>query len=98
MVEARATWVDEERFVGQASSGHGIVVDGAQVKSGNSPTELVLIGFGGWPAIVVVSILPHKREPLYRVGGRDHAESAPAPPNVYIDIKLVFRVSGKGFH
>jgi len=33
MVEARATWVDEERFVGQASSGHGIVVDGAQVKS-----------------------------------------------------------------
>ncbi len=35
MVEARATWVDEERFVGQASSGHGIVVDGAQVKSGN---------------------------------------------------------------
>ena len=46
MVEARATWVDEERFVGQASSGHGIVVDGAQVKSGNSPTELVLIEIG----------------------------------------------------
>ncbi len=64
MVEARATWVDEERFVGQASSGHGIVVDGAQVKSGNSPTELVLIGLCGCTAIDVVSILRKKREPF----------------------------------
>ena len=57
MVEARATWVDEERFLGQASSGHGIVLDGAQVKSGNSPMELVLVGLCGCTAIDVVSIL-----------------------------------------
>src|SRR5438552_12342852 len=67
MVEARASWVDEERFVGQASSGHGIVLDGAQVKSGNSPTELVLIGLCGCTAIDVVSILRKKREPFTSV-------------------------------
>jgi len=67
MVEARATWVDEERFLGQASSGHGIVLDGAQVKSGNSPMELVLVGLCGCTAIDVVSIL---RKLIYRVGGK----------------------------
>jgi len=98
MVEARATWVDEERFVGQASSGHGIVVDGAQVKSGNSPTELVLIGLCGCTAIDVVSILRKKREPFTSVEVRAQAERAPEPPTVYTEIKLVYRVGGKVSH
>src|SRR5438445_12704779 len=95
MVEARATWVDEERFVGQASSGHGIVVDGAQVKSGNSPTELVLIGLCGCTAIDVVSILRKKREPFTSVEVRAQAERAPEPPTAYTEINPVYRVGGK---
>ena len=91
MVEARATWVDEERFLGQASSGHGIVLDGAQVKSGNSPMELVLVGLCGCTAIDVVSILRKKREPFTRVEVRAQAERASAPPTVYTAIKLVGR-------
>src|SRR2546426_6100215 len=96
MVEARATWVDEESFVGQASSGHGIVVDGAQVKSGNSPTELVLIGLCGCTAIDVVSILRKKREPFTRVEVHAQAERASEPPTVYTEIKIIYRVGGKG--
>ena len=98
MVEARATWVDEERFLGQASSGHGIVLDGAQVKSGNSPMELVLVGLCGCTAIDVVSILRKKREPFTRVEVRAQAERASAPPTVYTAIKLVYRVGGKVSH
>jgi putative redox protein len=98
MVEARATWVDEERFLGQASSGRGIVVDGAKLNSGNSPMELVLIGLCGCTAIDVVSILRKKREPFTSVEVRAHAERAPEPPTVYTEIKLVYRVGGKVSH
>src|SRR2546430_13230381 len=95
MVEARATWVDEERFVGQASSGHGIVVDGAQVKSGNSPTELVLIGLCGCTAIDGVSILRKKREPFTPVEVHAQAERASQPPTPYTENQLIYRVGGK---
>src|SRR2546428_10472309 len=95
MVEARATWVDEERFVGQASSGHGIVVDGAQVKSGNSPTELVLIGLCGCTTIDVGSILREKRETFTRVEVHAPAERASEPPTVYTAIKPIFSVGGQ---
>src|SRR5438876_12252330 len=98
MVEARATWVDEERFVGQASSGHGIVVDGAQVKSGNSPTELVLIGLCGCTAIDVVSILRKKREPFTSVEVRAQPERASARPPGYTELKLDYRMGGKDSH
>src|SRR5207245_250400 len=85
-----------ERFLGQASSGHGIVLDGAQVKSGNSPMELVLVGLCGCTAIDVVSILRKKREPFTRVEVRAQAERAPEPPTVYTEIKLIYRVVGAG--
>ena len=43
MIEARALWTDQERFLGEASSGHAMVVDAGAEKSANSPIELVLI-------------------------------------------------------
>lgn len=98
MVEARATWIEEDRFLGQASSGHGIVVDAAQVKSGNGPMELVLIGLCGCTATDVVSILRKKREPFTSVEVLAQAERAPDPPTVYTEIKLVYRVGGEVSH
>jgi len=98
MVEARATWVDQDRFVGQASSGHSVVMDAGQAKSGNSPMELVLIGLCGCTATDVVSILRKKREPFTGVEVRAQAERAPDSPTVYTEIKLVYRVGGKVSH
>ena len=43
-VEASVTWVEDRRFVGVASSGHAIVVDGSGLKTGPSPMELLLMG------------------------------------------------------
>ncbi len=64
MVEARAQWTDQERFLGIATSGHAIVIDAAKDKTANSPMELVLIGLCGCTASDVVSILRKKREPF----------------------------------
>ena len=95
MVEARARWTDQERFLGIATSGHAIVIDAATEKTANSPMELVLIGLCGCTASDVVSILRKKREPLTSLEVRAQAERAPNPPSVYTEIKLIYRVGGK---
>jgi len=97
MVEAKAIWIDDQRFLGQASSSHGIVVDGDK-KTGNSPMELVLIGLCGCTGYDVASILTKKREPFTSIEVRAEAERAASPPTVYTEIRLVYRVGGKVSH
>ena len=93
MTEARAIWIDEQRFEGIASSGHAIVMDGDK-KAGNSPMELLLVGLCGCTGYDVVSILRKKREPFTGLEVRAEAERAPNPPTVYTEIRLTYRVSG----
>ncbi len=94
MVEARIAWVDGERFVASASSGHALVVDSDRERnSAPGPMELVLIGLCACTATDVVSILAKKREPLAGLEVRAEAERAKTPPAVYTSIKLSFTVS-----
>jgi putative redox protein len=94
MVEARLNWVDGERFLGSASSGHAMVVDSdRQRNTAPGPMELVLIGLCGCTATDVVSILRKKREPFAGVEVRAEAERATTPPTVYTAIKLIYTVS-----
>ncbi len=95
MIQARVNWTEHDRFLGVASSGHGIVVDAGSEKIGSSPMELVLMGLCGCTGIDVVSILRKKREPLTQLEVRAEAERAPEPPGVYTSIRLVYRVSGE---
>lgn len=95
MITASAHWTDGERFLAQASSGHAIVVDAGEVKSANSPMELVLIGLCGCTASDVVSILRKKRQPFTAVEVRAEAQRAGEPPRVYTEIKLVYRIAGE---
>jgi putative redox protein len=97
MIEATATWLEEQEFKGVASSGHQIVVDGNS-KSGNSPMELVLMGLCGCTGYDVVSILRKKREPFTSLEVKAEAERAPSPPTVYTDIRLTYKVGGKVSH
>lgn len=95
MVEAGINWVDGERFVGSASSGHSIVIDSDRVRnSASGPMELVLLGLCACTATDVVSILRKKREPFSSLEVHAQAERAPQPPAVYTAIKLIFKVSG----
>src|SRR6202045_3032402 len=97
MTNARATWIEKQRFEGIAGSGHQIVVDGDHA-AGNSPMELVLIGLCGCTGYDVVSILQKKREPFTSLEVRAEAERAAEPPSVYTEIKLIYRIGGKVSH
>jgi putative redox protein len=97
MTEAKALWIDAQRFIGEASSGHAILMDGDK-KSAASPIELVLIALCGCTGYDVVSILTKKREPFTSVEVRAQAERAAEPPSVYTEIRLIYRVSGKVSH
>jgi putative redox protein len=94
MTNARATWTEKHKFKAVSDSGHTIVVDGDKT-AGNSPMELVLIGLCGCTGYDVVSILQKKREPLISLEVRAEAERAADPPQVYTEIKLIYRIGGK---
>ncbi len=94
--EARITWVEERRFVGAASSGHAIVVDGSAEKLGPSPMELLLIGMAGCTAYDVVGILEKKRLPVTSLEVIARAERAEEPPRVYTTIQVEYVVRGRG--
>ena len=94
MIEARATWTDNARFLGESSSSHAIVLDGDK-KTANTPMELVLIGLCACTGYDVASILTKKREPFTSLEVLAQAERAKDPPMVYTEIKLVYKVGGK---
>src|SRR5882762_10010678 len=95
MVEAKINWIDGERFVASASSGHAMVVDSDRGRnSAAGPMELVLIGLCGCTATDVVSILHKKREPFTALEVHAEADQAHEPPKVYTAIRLVYKVRG----
>ncbi|MDP1759004.1 MAG: OsmC family protein, partial [Thermodesulfovibrionales bacterium] len=68
MIEAKVTYVDGLQFVGEAASGHAIVMDGDKEvgdrNTGARPMELLLIGLGGCSGMDVVSILKKKKQEI----------------------------------
>jgi len=94
-MEAQVTWVEEKRFVGHASSGHAVVVDGSDEKRGASPMELMLIGALGCTAYDVVNILEKKRQAVSGVEVRAQASRAEEPPRVFTEIQIEYVVRGR---
>ncbi len=95
MVEAKVSWIDGERFMGSASSGHAIVIDSDRKRNtAAGPMELVLIALCACTATDIVSILRKKREPFEEVEVHAEAERAETPPAVYTKIKLIYTVAG----
>ena len=97
-MEARAIWSDKDRFVGEAHSGHAMVIDAGEPKTASTPLELVLIGLCACTASDVVSILRKKREPFTGLEVAAQVERATEYPKVFTSIKLVYRVRGKVSH
>jgi putative redox protein len=94
-MEAKVTWVEDRRFVGQASSGHAIVLDGSAEKLGPSPMELMLIGMAGCTAYDVAAILEKKRQKVTGLEVSAWAERAEEPPRVYTRIEIEYVVRGR---
>lgn len=98
-MEAKVTYVDGLQFVGEASSGHALVMDGDQVYGGRDtalrPTELLLIGLGGCSGMDVVSILKKKRQDLRGLEMNISGKRAEEHPKKFTDINIEFVVTGR---
>lgn len=95
MISAKVLWTDNERYTGEATSHHAIVMDTAKEKTANSPMELVLIALCGCTASDVVGILRKKREPFTSLEVSAEGERAEEYPQVYTEIRLKYQVGGK---
>jgi putative redox protein len=95
VISAKAIWTDNERYLGEATSRHAIVMDTAKEKTANTPMELVLIALCGCTASDVVGILRKKREPFTSLEVSAEGDRAQGYPAVYTQIKLIYRVGGK---
>jgi putative redox protein len=98
MITAKAIWTDKERYIGEASSHHAIVMDTASEKTASTPMELVLIALCGCTASDVVGILRKKREPFTRLEVHASGDRASGYPAVYTEIKLVYHIGGNVSH
>jgi putative redox protein len=95
VISAKTIWTDNERYLGEATSRHAIVMDTAKEKTANTPMELVLIALCGCTASDVVGILRKKREPFTSLEVSAQGDRAEGYPAVYTQIKLTYRVGGK---
>src|SRR6202050_5642468 len=95
MITAKAIWTDHERYIGEAGSGHAIVMDTATEKTASTPMELVLIALCGCTASDVVGILRKKREPFRGLEVHAKGERADGYPAVYTSIHLTYKVLGE---
>jgi putative redox protein len=97
-VKARVHWLEARTFVGEAGSGHSIVLGtahGEGPKPGPSAMELVLIGTGGCAAWDVVSILEKGRQAVEECTVALDAERATEDPKVFTRIHMHFRLRGR---
>jgi putative redox protein len=99
MSEAKVTYVDGLQFVGEASSGHAIVMDGDSEVGGHNtglrPMELLLVGIGGCSGMDVVSILKKKKQDLKGLEVNIIGRKAENYPKKFTDIELEFIIKGK---
>ena len=99
-MKATVKWIDGVSFVGEAESGHAVVMDGPPDAGGRNigmrPMEMVLVGMGGCTAFDVVSILQKARQPVSDCRVELHAERADEIPKVFTRIHVHFVVSGQG--
>jgi putative redox protein len=99
MVEARVTYMEGLQFVGQASSGHAIVMDGDAIHGGGDtglrPTELLLIGLGSCSGMGIVSILKKKKQDVRGLEIIVKGQKVESYPQKFTDITMEFVVKGR---
>jgi putative redox protein len=99
-MKARVKWVEEVTFLGEAASGHAVVMDGPPESGGRNlgirPMEMLLLGMGGCTAFDVVMILKKARQVVTDCVVEMQAERAATDPRVFTRIHVHFVVTGSG--
>ena len=98
MLHAKVTYTQGLQFVGEASSGHAIVMDGDTEVGGNNtglrPMELLLLGLGGCSGMDIVSILRKKKQEVTSLEINVRGQKAENYPKKYTDIDMEFIIKG----
>lgn len=98
-MKARVKWLDYMSFVGEAGSGHSVVMDGAPDSGGRNlgirPMEMLLLGMGGCTSFDVVMILKKARQEIVDCEVHLEAERAETEPKVFTRIHAHFVVVGR---
>lgn len=101
-MKARAKLIEGMAFLGEAGSGHSVVMDGAPDYGGRNlgfrPMELLLVGLAGCTAFDVVLILRKGREVVEDCIVEVSAERAPEDPKIFTKLHLDYRVKGRGLN
>ena len=99
-MKTRVKWSEGMSFVGEAGSGHAVVIDGAPEYGGRNlgfrPMELVLLGAAACTAFDVVHILKKARQPVADCAVDAEAVRADTDPRVFTRIHLRYAVAGRG--
>jgi len=99
-MKATVKWLDHMSFVGEAGSGHSVVMDGPPDDGGRNmgvrPMEMVLLGMGGCTAFDVVHILKRARQDIVDCHVELEAERATEVPKVFTKIHAHYIIKGKG--
>ena len=98
-MKARVKWVEEATMMGEAGSGHAVIMDGPPDHGGRNlgfrPMEMLLLGMGGCTEFDVLSILKKARQQVTGCVVELEAERAEKEPKVFIRIHVHFIVSGR---
>jgi putative redox protein len=101
-MKARARWVEGMAFMGEAGSGHAVMMDGAPEYGGRNigirPMEMLLIGLAGCTGFDVVQILKKGREPVTGCDVEVEAQRAAEDPKVFTAIHIAYRIGGRGLN
>ncbi len=99
-MKARVKWIEGVTMLGEAGSGHAVVMDGPPDLGGRNigvrPMEMLLMGLGGCTQFDVLLILSKSRQPVTDCVVELTAERAETAPKVFTRIHVHFILTGRG--
>ncbi len=97
-METQLKWAGNAAFIGRASSGHTVIMDGPAEGGGRNlgprPMEMLILGMGACSAYDVVSILKKSRQKITDCEIMIKSQRAESDPKVFTEIHMHFVVSG----
>ena len=98
-METQLKWAGNASFVGRASSGHTVVMDGPAEGGGQNlgprPMEMLILGMGACSTYDVISILKKSRQEITDCEIKIISNRAESDPKVFTDIHIHFVVGGR---
>jgi putative redox protein len=98
LMKARIKWIEGAALLGEAESGHTVMLDGPPESGGRNrglrPMEMILLGLGGCTASDVVAILNKSRQAVTDCVVELQASRAQAPPKVFTHIHINYIITG----